>query len=104
MIIYCLLQNYFAKTADGDIMRRWQTIEQSISIAAMLVCLSDSPKFFLSAVDLMLLQNCVKALKSDKVKKLRTFFSSLLVCTLIILNIYRELSSALRRVGMGFWI
>ncbi len=31
-------------------MKSWQTIEQSISIAAMLVCLSDSPKFFLSAV------------------------------------------------------
>ncbi len=72
--------------ADGDTMRRWQTIEQPISITTMLVRLSDSPKFFLSAVcftcsqrfdetceeftkaapcsvDLMLLQNCVKTFK-----------------------------------------
>ncbi len=43
-------KNNFVKMADGDTMRIWQTIEQSISITTLLVRLSDSPKFFLSAV------------------------------------------------------
>ncbi len=43
--------------ADGDTMRRWQTIEEPISITTMPIRLSDSPKFFLSAVCFTCSQN-----------------------------------------------